>query len=56
MLGGGLDADIVIETIRGSFCGFDVSVQTLMELKKSGVPAAVIKGMVKGNRKPVGAR
>jgi integrase len=56
MLGGGLDVDIVIETIRGSFCGFDVSCQILMQLKKSGVPAAVIKEMVKANPKPIGAR
>jgi hypothetical protein len=51
MLAGGLEVGIVIETVRASFCSFDVSPQTLMQMNNSGVPAAVIKA----NRKPMSA-
>jgi hypothetical protein len=55
MLAGGLDANIVIESVRTSFCSFDVSPQTLMLMNDSGVPAAVIKEMIKANQKPTSA-
>jgi len=47
ILEGGLEPEIVIEMIRASFCSFDITPQTLMELRAVKVPANVVKEMVK---------
>jgi hypothetical protein len=42
----GLDDELIIAKINGSKCQFDTSTDALIQLKKSGVSATVLKAIV----------
>ena len=46
MVSAGLDSSIIIAKIRTSKCEFDTGTDALIQLKKSGVPSAVIGAMM----------
>jgi hypothetical protein len=46
MVKAGLDEAIIVAKIGGSKCQFDTSTDALIQLKGSGVSAAVLKAMV----------
>jgi len=46
MVKAGLDEAIILAKISGSKCQFDTSTDALIQLKGSGVSAAVLKAMV----------
>ncbi|MGA8028614.1 MAG: hypothetical protein WB992_15835 [Bryobacteraceae bacterium] len=48
----GLDESIIIAKIKSSLCQFETSPDTLIQLKQSGIPAAVLRAMTDASVQP----